>query len=186
MEPNEFVKAASDAAKDASGDPPRSVLTGDTRNPRAFVSHGAPDRTFVGRFAGDLRGYGVDAWYSEWEIKSGDPIRAKIDEGLARCQFFIIVLSRATVIRPWVQMELDAATTRKAAGTLRKIIPIRLDDCEIPPIIGGLRWEDFSNQPYEAGLKRVLESIFDVDVRPSLASIPDMPITVSFKDGPAT
>jgi hypothetical protein len=29
-------------------------------------------------------------------------------------------------------------------------------------------WEDFSNQPYEAALKRVLDTIFDVDVRPPL------------------
>jgi len=186
MDPNEIIKAVPEVANDAIGDPPRSVLTGDTRNPRAFVSHGAPDRTFVDRFAGDLRGYGVDAWYSEWEIKPGDPIRAKIDEGLAACEFFLIVLSKATVNRPWVQMELDAATSKKANGTLRKIIPLKLDDCNLPPIIGGLCWEDFSNQPYESGLQRVLESIFDVDVRPPLASIPQMPIKVSLKNGPAT
>jgi hypothetical protein len=77
-----------------------NVLIPETRGPRAFVSHGAQDRAFVERFAGDLRGVGVDAWYSEWEIKSGDSIREKIDEGLERCEFFIIVLSNGTVNRP--------------------------------------------------------------------------------------
>jgi hypothetical protein len=185
MEPNDFVKANPEIGK-AGGEPSGLVLTGGTRNPRAFISHGAPDKAFVDRFAFDLRGYGVDAWYAEWEIKLGDPIRAKIDEGLTACEFFIIVLSKATVNRPWVQIELDAATAKRAAGTLRKIIPIKLDDCIVPPIIGGLRWEDFSNQPYESGLQRVLESVLDVDVRPPLATIPHMPMKVFLKDGPPT
>jgi hypothetical protein len=155
---------------------PQPVLLPESRNPRAFVSHGAQDRVFVERFAGDLMGYGVDVWYSEWEIKSGDPIRAKIDEGLEGCELFIIVLSKGTVERPWVQIELDAATTRKASGKLRKIIPIKLDDIDnLPPTISGLRWEDFSKQPYDTALRRVLESIFGVDVRPALGEPPQFP-----------
>jgi hypothetical protein len=140
-----------------------------THQPKAFVSHATLDHPFVEKFAADLRANGVDAWFSKWEIKPGDSIRAKIEEGLEGCEYFIIVLSRNSINRPWVQTELDAATIRKLSGKVRKIIPVRIEDCgDLPPTLASLLWEDFSNKPYEAAFKRVLESIFDVDGRPPL------------------
>ena len=141
--------------------------------PKAFVSHATADHPFVERFAADLRENGVDAWFSKWEIKPGDSIPAKIDEGLEDCEFFIIVLSKNSINRPWVQTELDAATIRKLTGKVRKIIPVKIEDCgDLPPTLGALLWEDFSNQTYESALNRVLYSIFDMDVRPPLGQAP--------------
>lgn len=115
----------------------------------------------------------MDAWFSKWEIKPGDSIQAKIDEGLEGCEYFIIVLSKSSIGRPWVRTELDAATIRKLNGRVRKIIPIKIEDCgELPPILASLCWEDFSNQPYEAALMRVLDGIFDTDARPPLGKPP--------------
>lgn len=142
-------------------------------HPKAFVSHSTQDHPFVERFATDLRQNGVDAWYSGWEIKPGDSIRAKIDEGLEGCEYFIIVLSKSSINRPWVRSELDAATVRKLSGKVRKIIPVKIENCgDLPPTLASLCWEDFSNQPHEAALKRVLDSIFGVDVRPPLGQPP--------------
>jgi hypothetical protein len=147
--------------------------SGRGQHPRAFVSHSTQDHPFVEKFAADLRANGVDAWFSKWEIKPGDSIRAKIDEGLAGCEYFIIVLSNSSIGRPWVQTELDAATIRRLTGKVRKIIPVKIEDCgDLPPTLASLCWEDFSNQPYEAALKRVLDSIFEVDVRPPLGKQP--------------
>src|ERR1039457_2122717 len=108
-------------------------------HPKAFVSHSTQDRSFVERFAADLRANGVTAWYSGWEIKPGDSIRAKIEEGLEGCEYFIIVLSRNSISSKWVQTELDAATVRNIAGKVRKIIPVKIEDCgELPPTLGAL------------------------------------------------
>jgi hypothetical protein len=176
--------ATSQAMKDSSRQP---VLFPESTNPKAFVSHSTQDRSFADRFAGDLRRYGVDAWYSRWEIKPGDSIRAKIDEGLEGCEFFIIVLSKTSVNRPWVKTELDAATVGKINGKVRKIIPVKIDDCgDLPPIITSLCWEDFSNQPYESALNRVLESIFEVDVRPPLGKRPIAMTTLPEEKGDAS
>jgi hypothetical protein len=151
-----------------SGDP----TTVQSHHPKAFVSHATTDHPFVEKFAADLRANNVDAWFSKWEIKPGDSIRAKIEEGLEGCEYFIIVLSKSSITRPWVQKELDAATVRNIGGKVRKIIPIKIGDCgDLPPTLGSLCWEDFSNQPYEAALKRVLDSIFERDVRPPLGTV---------------
>jgi len=89
-------------------------------HPKAFISHSTNDHVFVERLAADLRANGVDAWYSGWEIKPGDSMRAQLDEGLAECDIFIIILSRASIDRPWVQTELDAATIRKLDGKFKR------------------------------------------------------------------
>jgi hypothetical protein len=153
-------------------------------HPKAFVSHATLDHPFAEKFAADLRANGVDAWFSKWEIKPGDSIRAKIEEGLEGCEYFIIVLSRNSISRPWVQTELDAATIRKLSGKVRKIIPVKIEDCgDLPPTLASLLWEDFSNQRYEAALKRVLDSIFDVEIKPPLGSPPSAAI-LEEKAGP--
>jgi hypothetical protein len=149
------------------------VAESQSHHPKVFVSHATLDHPFVEKFAADLRTKGVDAWFSKWEIKPGDSIRQKIEEGLEGCEYFIVVLSKNSINRPWVQKELDAATVRNIAGKVRKIIPIKIEDCgDLPATLGSLCWEDFSNQPYDAALKRVLDSIFGVDVRPPLGQPP--------------
>ncbi len=138
-------------------------------HPKAFVSHATQDHPFVDKFATDLRAHGIDTWFSKWEIKPGDSIRTKIEEGLEGCEYFVIILSRNSIGRPWVQTELDAATIRKLNGKVRKIIPVKIENCgDLPPTLASLCWEDFSNQPYEAAFKRVKDSIFEIDSRPPL------------------
>jgi hypothetical protein len=152
---------------------PQKIATPLPTNPTAFVSHSSKDLPFVERFVADLWEVGVKAWYSRWEIKPGDSIPAKIDQGIKECEFFIVVLSKNSVHAPWVQNELQAASARKVSGKVRKIIPITIDDCDdFPPMIESLCREDFAKQPYEVALKRVLDSIFDVDVRPQLGKRP--------------
>ena len=141
--------------------------------PTAFVSHGSQDREFAERFSRDLWAVGIKAWYFPWEILPGDQIRQKIEDGLANCQFFIILISQSSLSRPWVQTELDIATDMKLNSRIRKIIPLKIQECDnLPLFLRTLCWEDFTNQPYELALKRVLDSIFDVDVRPQLGSRP--------------
>jgi TIR domain len=179
-----------DLSSEADAIPP-SNATLQPHHPRAFVSHSSQDRLFVERFATDLRANGIEAWYSGWEIKPGDSIRGRIDEGLAGCDHFLIVLSKESINRPWVQTELDAATVGRLAGKVKKIIPVKIEACgELPPTLGSLCWEDFSSQPYETALNRVLDSIFDRDVRPPLGIPPaarlKLPIDQGRPEGPYT
>ena len=80
-------------------------------HPKAFISHATLDHPFVEKFAADLRANGVDAWFSKWEITPGDSIRAKIEEGLEGCEYFIIVLSKSSINRPWVQIFLTSCAS---------------------------------------------------------------------------
>lgn len=140
--------------------------------PRAFISYSGDDRRFAEKLAGDLRDRGVDAWFDGWEMEPGDSIRRKIEEGLQKCEFFVLVLSRSSVKRPWVQKELDVAADKLMGGSYKKIIPVVIDDCEKPPFVASLRCIDMHQGNYGEGLDSLTRSIFGVKEKPPLGKPP--------------
>ncbi|MGI2227083.1 toll/interleukin-1 receptor domain-containing protein [Shewanella frigidimarina] len=143
-------------------------------HPKVFVSHASEDKErFVTDLATKLRENGVDAWLDKWEMLPGDSLVDKIfEEGLKEAQAVIIVLSNYSIKKPWVREELNASIVSKLSkGT--KIIPIVLDDCEVPQSLTSTLWEpipDLNN--YEKNFKRVLSSIFGATDKPALGKAP--------------
>lgn len=141
---------------------------------RAFLSHGSDDKErFVRQFAEKLMANGVDVWLDEWEINPGDnPVRKIFDEGLPNCQVVILVMSAKSVQKPWVKEEVDAAFVRKVDG-LAKLIPIRLDGCEMPECLKTTRWESIDDlADYETVFQRILNGIFGHYPKPPLGEPP--------------
>lgn len=143
-------------------------------SPKVFVSHASEDKDrFVNKFAIKLRENGVDAWLDQWEMLPGDSLVDKIfEEGLKEAEAIIIVLSNFSVSKPWVREELNASIVSKLSkGT--KIIPVVLDDCNVPESLTSTLWESIGNlEDYETSFKRVLSSIFGLTDKPSLGSAP--------------
>lgn len=55
-----------------------------------FISHTSEDKEdFVEPLVNALREAGLNVWYDRFELKLGDSLRAKIDQGLARVNPFI-------------------------------------------------------------------------------------------------
>ena len=82
-----------------------------------FISHASEDKEDIVRpLAKALRDGGVDVWYDEFELKIGDSLRRKIDSGIARSRFGIVVLSPAFFAKGWPQYELDGLVTMAVSG----------------------------------------------------------------------
>lgn len=58
-----------------------------------FVSHSSKDRAFVKKLVDAMLRYGIDAWWDAYEIRPGDSIRRKINEGLRSSTYGVVVLS---------------------------------------------------------------------------------------------
>lgn len=82
-----------------------------------FVSHASEDKDAVVRpLAQALRDRGLKVWYDEFELRIGDSLRRKIDNGIARSRFGIVVLSPAFFAKGWPQYELDGLVTMSVSG----------------------------------------------------------------------
>jgi len=79
-------------------------------NTKVFISHASEDKErFVIDFATKLRKIGIDAWLDKWEMLPGDSLVDKIfEEGIKDAEAFIVILSKNSILKPWVREELNA------------------------------------------------------------------------------
>lgn len=96
--------------------------------PSLFLSHSSADKTFVEKLAKDLEGVGVNVWFDKWEIKVGDSLTGKIEEGLQANDYLGLVLSPAAVASEWVKAELSAAWCRQMSSRKIVVLPILYQD----------------------------------------------------------
>lgn len=86
-----------------------------------FISHAWEDKdTFVQALAERLRAEGLKVWYDNFEFKIGDGLRRKIDQGLAKSRFGVVILSPHFFAKRWPQEELEGLSAMETAD--RKVI----------------------------------------------------------------
>jgi hypothetical protein len=89
-----------------------------------FISHASEDKDDVVRpLANALKDRNLRVWYDEFELKIGDSLRRKIDAGLARSKFGIVVLSPDFIKKGWTNYELDGIITRSVSDE-QVVLPI--------------------------------------------------------------
>ena len=104
--------------------PPTDSGDGYTRDYDVFISHAGEDKDDVVRpLAHALVDGGLRVWFDEFELKIGDSLRRKIDTGLTKSRFGVVVLSRSFFGKGWTNYELDGLVTRAVTGE-QVILPI--------------------------------------------------------------
>jgi hypothetical protein len=89
-----------------------------------FISHASEDKETVALpLAGHLRAAGLRVWLDRFELRLGDSLREKIDAGLAKSRFGIVVLSRDFFAKQWPQRELNALFAVEEPGRT-SILPV--------------------------------------------------------------
>jgi WD40 repeat protein len=82
-----------------------------------------------------LKKDGLRVWFDAWELKSGDSIQAKIEDGLERSRVLVLCMSAHAFGSDWAQLEAGTFRFRDPMNKERRFIPLRLDDA---PIKGSL------------------------------------------------
>lgn len=100
-----------------------------------FISYSAKDKVVVRALANRLREDNLRVWFDEWELKPGDSIPSRIEQGLEQSRALILCMSANAFASDWVQLESGTFRFRDPANRERRFIPLRLDD---HPIMGSL------------------------------------------------
>lgn len=91
-----------------------------------FVSHAFEDKEeFVDEFVDELRKQNISVWYDSTQLKWGDSMRERIDNGLSKSHFGIVVLS-PNYIREgkyWTKAELNGLFQKETVNG-KTILPI--------------------------------------------------------------
>src|SRR6516164_6770864 len=132
---------------------------------RLFLSYASQDVERVRRLSADLRRPGIEAWMDD-ELKLAGRWNDEIDDRIAASDFFLMVLSQATQTgdaKRFFRKEWELAYKSQ-----RRILPVRLEECELPAslskglatAIGNLQREDLFPS-YEEGLRRILRFLHE-------------------------
>src|SRR5688500_14605373 len=111
-----------------------------------FLSHSSKDRVFVRRPARRLSKDGIPVWLDEADVKIGDSLIRRIGEAIDRADFVGAVISRNSVASTWVQKELSMAATKEIAAKKVVVLPILIDQCEIPEFLKDKLYADFTDR----------------------------------------
>lgn len=123
-----------------------------------FLSHSAKDKDTVREVAERLRADGLRVWFDEWEIKPGDSIPAKVEEGLEHSRVLVLCMSANAFGSDWAQLESHTFRFNDPLNRSRRFIPLRLDSAPIKGLLAQFSYIDWLSAEHEREYTRLLEA----------------------------
>lgn len=115
------------------------------RPAETFLSHSDKNRAFVTKLARTLRSHRIRVFYSRRHLKGAQQWHDEIGAALARCDWFLLVLSPQAVRSEWVKRELLYAL--QSDRYRNHIAPLLLKPCDIERLswtLSGFQRIDFT------------------------------------------
>lgn len=103
-----------------------------------FISYSTKDRWIARQLARHIesngRKLGITTFLDEKDIDVGDPIHEAIRKNLQKCSEFVVLLSRYSVTRPWVLIEIGGAFAlgKRIVAVTDKVTPKEMPEITIP------------------------------------------------------
>jgi small GTP-binding protein len=129
-----------------------------------FLSHSSQDKPIVRELAERLRSDGLKVWFDELEIKPGDSIFTKIEEGLEQSRVLVLFMSENSFGSDWVNLEANTFGFRDPLNKKRRFIPLRLDDSPIKGSLAQFLYLDWRPEARWKSYEKFLEAIHFSDV----------------------
>jgi hypothetical protein len=131
-----------------------------------FISYSHKDKEFVDRLAGQLVRRNVNVWLDRWELSVGDSLIERVQEAVDGASALLVILSKSSVASEWCKKELSAGLLRELEERRVVVMPVMLEDCDVPVFARGKLFADFRTD-FDSGLRLIVESIAKVTT-PSL------------------
>lgn len=101
-----------------------------------FISHASEDSTIAIQLTEDLRNSGHETKVDAKELKLGSDLIRFINDSIVNAHTVIILYSKHTPAASWQSLEINSAVWNEVAQGGGTCIVVRLDDTDIPPILG--------------------------------------------------
>lgn len=110
-----------------------------TGRPQVFLSFAGNDRPTAKRLHHDLHDRGINAFVDEHNITIGDNFVLAINQKITQSDYFVLLWSRSSVDRPWVEAEWSAAFARELRERRTFFFAVRLDTTPLPTLLAPRR-----------------------------------------------
>lgn len=122
----------------------------DTKKWDLFISYASEDLQNIAiPLANFLKELGVSVWFDQFELKIGDSLRGKIDEGLSKSRYGVVILSPSFFKKHYTNLELKGLAQKEVDGE-NVILPVWYEVSEndvreySPPLADRIaaKWEE--------------------------------------------
>ena len=134
-----------------------------------FISHSSIDKPFAHRLIESLEREGHTCWIDEKQIKVGERIIGKIQEGLKDSDYIALLLSSNSVKSKWVEEEWAVQYWEQVNSGKIILLPVLIEQCEIPKLLTGIKYADFT-KGYDIGLAGLLLAVGTATVEEIISS----------------
>lgn len=123
-----------------------------------FISYSHSDGEFVDKLASQLVLNRTYIWIDRWELAVGDSLTRRIEESIQQASALLVVLSKASVESEWCRRELSAGLVRELEEKRVLVLPVLLEDCDVPLFLRDKVYADFRSD-FDTGLASVLKGV---------------------------
>lgn len=116
-----------------------------------FLSHSDKDRAFALQLAQVLERHGVPYWFSKRNLRGAQAWHDEIGAALARCDWFLLVLSPQSVESKWVKREYLYALSDDRYES--RIVPVLYQACDVTRLswtLAQLQYVNATEDPQQA------------------------------------
>ncbi len=121
-----------------------------------FISHNNTQKTWVRRLAAELKLRNIRYFLDEECIGLGEDIVNAIGVGLKSSRHVLLILSAQSVASRWVELEWATSLYDDPDAAAKRLIPIRVDECEIPYLLRRLNYLDARSMDIQAVAQKLL------------------------------
>jgi hypothetical protein len=124
-----------------------------------FVSYQQADRAWAEWIAWQLEGAGYSVLFQGWDFVPGTNWIKLMQDGVSRSARVIVVLSPAYIGSVFGAAEWQAIWVHDPDGAKRRVIPVRVADCERPGLLAGIVGIDLFGVPEPKALQRLQDAV---------------------------
>jgi len=97
-----------------------------------FICHASEDKSdIIKPLVAAFKREGISYWYDEAEIKWGDSITEKVNEGLRISRYVIVVISKYFLLKRWPQRELNSVLNVESSTGKVRVLPLIVGTDEV-------------------------------------------------------
>lgn|GEM_PF-1501614 len=119
-----------------------------------FISHSTSDDAFVDKLAQEFAIYGIETWVDHRDMPPGEKWVKQLESALHQSDLMLLVVSESSINSEYVEAEWHTFFDLK-----RPIIPVRVDNCDVPLFLRTFHHINFRDP---ANFKQSMEALLNV------------------------
>jgi hypothetical protein len=137
-----------------------------------FISYTERDQAWAEWIAMQLETAGYTTFLQAWDVQPGANFLAEMDQAAQWTERTLLVLSAAFLKSAYTFVEWAAAYRRDPKGTQRRLLPVRIEPCEVEGLLGSVVYIDLVSLDETQARERLLTGVQQGRMKPTTVAFP--------------